>query len=239
MKRSARPRTNTRLRYDATNAYLRGTQARARLITAGLTLFGSRGYNGASTRDIAAAAGLSAPSLQYYFNDKQGLYRACARDFAGRLWSSVETQVLASERLLRGDARDRSLIIAFCDIQSGLLGGLDGADENWVWLLAREPAGSHKGIRRMRQVQRALIGRLSGLATNDPECLMRVSSLNAPLLSFGLMPRNFPTHRLALLRQVIREQSSVVLRGLIAARPENGAASARLRPVTCVESDSR
>ncbi len=231
MKRSARPRTKTRLRYDATSAYLRGTETRARLISAGLTLFGSRGFNGASTRDIAAAAGLSAPSLQYYFNDKQGLYRACTRDVAARLWSSVETQVLASERLLRVDARDRSLITAFCDIQSGLLDGLDGADENWVWLVAREPAGSHRGFRRIQRAQRALIGRLSGLAMSEPECLMRQRSLNAPLLAFGLMRRNFPTRSLALLRRVIREQSSVVLRGLAAARPKSGAAVARRRPV--------
>ncbi len=227
MKRPARHRTKTRLRYDATKAYLRGVETRARLIAAGLELFGNRGFDGASTREIAAAAGLSAPSLQYYFNDKQGLYRACARDVAARLWNSVEAPVMATERLLRRKATDRSLIGAFCDIQIGLIDGLHGTDERWVPLVAGEHAGSHRGTRRMLRVQTAIIGRLSGLEAGAPECRMREWSLNAQILSFGMMPRNLSgtsrgrrieSQRSALLKRVIREHSGLVLRGLIAAR---------------------
>jgi len=39
-----------------------------------MRLFGEKGYEGASTRDIAAAAGVNAPALQYYFDNK----RACS-----------------------------------------------------------------------------------------------------------------------------------------------------------------
>jgi AcrR family transcriptional regulator len=205
-------------------------------MAAGLALFGSRGFDGASTREIAAAAGLSAPSLQYYFNNKGGLYRACARDVAARIWSGVEAPVVASERLLRNDASDRLLISAFCDIQAGLLDGLNGADDNWVLLIAREqsglaPAAGFRlvggGMRRMLRVQTAIIRRLSGLANRAPESLIREMSLNAQVFFFGMMRRGAlagrRAHRieartLSVLEQVIREHSSAVLRTLIAAR---------------------
>lgn len=39
-------------------------------------MFGRKGYDGVSTREIAAAADVPPPSLQYYFENKQGLYLA-------------------------------------------------------------------------------------------------------------------------------------------------------------------
>jgi AcrR family transcriptional regulator len=46
--------------------------------TAAVKLFGEHGFAGASTRDIATAAGVNAPALQYYFENKEGVYQACA-----------------------------------------------------------------------------------------------------------------------------------------------------------------
>jgi AcrR family transcriptional regulator len=235
MKRPARPRSKTRLRYDAASAYVRGTETRARLIEAGLALFGSRGFDGASTRDIAAAAGLNAPSLQYYFDSKEGLYLACARCVVARIWDGVGGLVLAGERLLRADASDGALIGAFCDIQVRLLDILHGVDENWYLLVAREHAGIgpatgyrvvHRGTRRILQVQAAILGRLSGAAIGDPECRIRVLCLHAQVLFFRTLRRGLSRSRrvrhvdsgTATPERVIREQSAAALRVLIAAR---------------------
>ena len=59
--------------------YARGDETRQRIIDAAIRLFGEHGFAGASTRDIAAAAGVNPPALQYYFESKEGVYNACAQ----------------------------------------------------------------------------------------------------------------------------------------------------------------
>src|ERR1700743_3172831 len=69
----------------ATNmGYARGEETKLRIINAALELFGERGYEQTSTRDIAARAEVNAPALQYYFDGKDGLYLACAEHMAAR-----------------------------------------------------------------------------------------------------------------------------------------------------------
>jgi AcrR family transcriptional regulator len=53
-------------------------QTRQSLIEAALRLFGERGYEAASTRDIAAAANANIGSIAYHFGGKAGLRIACA-----------------------------------------------------------------------------------------------------------------------------------------------------------------
>lgn len=50
----------------------------ARIRDAGLRAFAREGYAGATTRMIAAAAGVTLPVIAYHFGNKQGLHRACA-----------------------------------------------------------------------------------------------------------------------------------------------------------------
>ena len=51
---------------------------RQALIRAALKLFGSKGYDGTSTREIAAAAKANIGSIAYHFGGKEGLRLACA-----------------------------------------------------------------------------------------------------------------------------------------------------------------
>jgi AcrR family transcriptional regulator len=53
-------------------------QTRAALIRASLKLFGQKGFDGTSTRDIAAAANANIGSIAYHFGGKEGLRLACA-----------------------------------------------------------------------------------------------------------------------------------------------------------------
>jgi TetR/AcrR family transcriptional regulator len=48
---------------------------RARLLAAGLTEFAALGFEGASTRAIALAAGTHQPQINYYFESKLGLWK--------------------------------------------------------------------------------------------------------------------------------------------------------------------
>ena len=81
-----------------------GDQTRAALIGAAIRLFGSKGYDATSTREIAAAAGANIASIAYHFGGKEGLRLACAEMVAGRI-EGVVGPVLASMDPGGGPAR--------------------------------------------------------------------------------------------------------------------------------------
>ncbi len=56
----------------------RGEATRLALIRAALDLIGAKGFEAASTRAVAAAAGANLASIAYHFGGKEGLRLACA-----------------------------------------------------------------------------------------------------------------------------------------------------------------
>jgi len=50
--------------------------AKISLLMAGITLFAEKGYASTSVREIVAHAGVTKPVLYYYFQNKEGLFRA-------------------------------------------------------------------------------------------------------------------------------------------------------------------
>ncbi len=56
-----------------------------RLIRAGLHLFGRKGFEGTSTRALAARADTNVASIAYHFGSKAGLRVACARTVAAQV----------------------------------------------------------------------------------------------------------------------------------------------------------
>lgn len=58
---------------------------RQSLINSALERFGARGYEAASTREIAAGADTNIGSIAYYFGGKEGLRRACAEYVVGMI----------------------------------------------------------------------------------------------------------------------------------------------------------
>lgn len=48
----------------------------ARILDAALSLFSKRGYEATSTREICELAGITKPTLYYFFESKEGIYRA-------------------------------------------------------------------------------------------------------------------------------------------------------------------
>ncbi len=57
---------------------------RERLISVAIRQFGERGFDGASTRDIAAEADTTMSNITYHFGGKEGLYRAAAETIVMR-----------------------------------------------------------------------------------------------------------------------------------------------------------
>jgi AcrR family transcriptional regulator len=70
-------------------------QTRQALIRAGLRLFGENGFDGTSTRELAAAAHANIGSIAYHFGSKEGLRAACA-GFIVETIKGMASQALAS-----------------------------------------------------------------------------------------------------------------------------------------------
>lgn len=64
---------------------------RGRLILAGLFLFGRKGFDGTSTRELAERAETNVASIAYHFGSKQGLREACARAVAERVSGAFDS----------------------------------------------------------------------------------------------------------------------------------------------------
>jgi len=60
-------------------------EATGRILDAAESVFAARGYHGASTRDIAEAAGIGKRMLFYYFASKDDLYRAVLDRIVGAM----------------------------------------------------------------------------------------------------------------------------------------------------------
>jgi len=88
----------------------RGEDTRQRLIEAALKIFGELGFEGASTRMLADAAGANLAAIPYHFGSKEGLYRAAAEFIVERTGeeifptlSKIEAAI-AGRKLSRDDA---------------------------------------------------------------------------------------------------------------------------------------
>lgn len=77
-------------------------KTRASLIGSGLHLFGQKGFEGTSTRELAGHAGTNVASISYHFGGKAGLREACAREVAEQVSRTLGT-------LGEGKGRDTGL----------------------------------------------------------------------------------------------------------------------------------
>ena len=80
--------------------------ARERLLAAGLKFFASRGYDGATVREICDEANSNIAAINYYFGDKQGFYSAVKEHAMGirqkamdRCWELVDTDPWGALRM--------------------------------------------------------------------------------------------------------------------------------------------
>jgi AcrR family transcriptional regulator len=85
--------------------YRRGVESRERILVVALSAFGLKGFEAVSTRDIAQAAGVNQPAIQYYFGNKEGLYLDCARHIVARF---VEANLRVSAAALEAVSTGQS-----------------------------------------------------------------------------------------------------------------------------------
>jgi AcrR family transcriptional regulator len=202
-------------------------------------MFGERGFEAASTRDIATSAGVNAPALQYYFDNKEGVYLACVEHIAKRIWEATSDVASQAEHALAENLDDATLIEAFCDVQGKLAEFMftmkDAAE--WRLFMARLQSGEGPvaGFQfiyqhvsgRMSRVLSGIVSRLLGRPADDEETLVRTMMLGGQAHVFQMARRSVLTklnwdkideRRHQLLQQVLREHTRVLLRAMAKAR---------------------
>ncbi|RZT36674.1 CerR family C-terminal domain-containing protein [Cupriavidus agavae] len=231
-----------RHRPTAEGGYQRGEETRARIIDAALRLFAAHGFDGASTRDIAKAANVNAPALQYYFDNKEGVYLACIDYFVERAFALVQDVVVAAEaQLASDDVSDEELVETYLALQARFAMFLYECPEtdHWRQFMAREraglgPPGAFERIdaginRRLFALTSALIGRLIGQPASDENTRIRAVAIDSQIAAFKVMRRHilralqwegFGEAETQKVQEVLQEHTRLLLLGLIARREQ-------------------
>lgn len=118
MSSSGRPTAPRRT--PASGGYARGEETRARIIAAAFKVFGEEGYERASTRQIARAAGVTPPVLQYHFDSKEGLHRACAEQMIAAAVHTLPVALETGAAALAGDD-PQAAAEALCGLMDALV----------------------------------------------------------------------------------------------------------------------
>ncbi len=231
-----------RHRPAAEGGYQRGEETRARIIEAAMRLFAAHGFDGASTRDIAREASVNAPALQYYFDNKEGVYLACIDYFVERAWAMLQDVVASTETLLaRADVTDAELVDGYLALQARFANFLYECPEthHWRQFMARERAGLgpptaferiDAGInRRLFALTSTLIGRLTGKPASDETTRIRTVAIDSQIAAFKIMRRHvlralqwdgYGETETLRVQEVLQENTRILLLGLVALRDQ-------------------
>jgi AcrR family transcriptional regulator len=221
-----------RPRRSPAGGYARGDETRQRIITAAVKLFGEHGFAGASTRDIATAAGVNAPALQYYFENKEGVYQACAEYITNDLKARFAPAMRHAQDALKNDVGMDALIDAYIGIHAAMLDSvlMQPFASNRRLFVAREladeePAMASKMLhRRLKQplnkLTITLLSRIMGTGPNDPVLRIRLLALKGQIMPFYHPPggcldmlgwKEIDAAKGALLKATILDQTRTLL----------------------------
>ena len=151
----------------------RGAETRAQLIEAALDVFGLFGFEGATTREIAKAAGANLAAIVYHFGSKEALHIAVAEHVATSMKNALapaiarisNPQATASPDAAR--ANFGQLVDAFVDL---LVGSAEA--ERWARFVIREqmqPSAAFDVIYAFMSVPVGIATRLVAAALGRPE----------------------------------------------------------------------
>lgn len=117
----------------AAGGYRKGDETRRRILEAALAAFGTHGFKGATTRQIADAADVNLPALKYYFGGKEGLYLACADEIVGRYRERMLGPISAVQDALPPGADPEQARAALKLVVGALAELLVGTREAEIW----------------------------------------------------------------------------------------------------------
>jgi len=174
--------------------YRKGEETRQRVLDAALKAFGAASFRVVTTRQIAEAAAVSLPTLQYYFGDKEGLYRTCAEAIVERYRHHATAAAAKAVEALSEDCTAetaRSHLKALIGALARFLVG-SKETERWAQFVAREmrdpgPAFEILYERLWRpgiEITARLIACILGRRDSEPAARIQALLLISSLLAF-------------------------------------------------------
>jgi AcrR family transcriptional regulator len=175
---------------------------RRRVLEAAIDAFGSRGFEGTSTRELVDRAGVNLVAIHYHFGGKEALYRRAAEHIADTIRERGRAGLgRARAAATRPDTTRAELIECICELfDQAAAFTLADLPESWRRFLIREqvePTGAFdvmfRAIRPFFQVASTILGRLIGRRSSHPEVRLLT------MMIFGQLSV-FRTNRAAALR---------------------------------------
>ncbi len=220
------------LRHPDSGGYARGDETRQRIIDSAIVLFGELGFEGASTRAIARHAGVNTPALQYYFENKEGLYVTCADFLAEESYGWFEPLLNRIDEVKNPDPE--ACIEMFCMMLDTVLDRVlnnNSVHQRRLFHVrikmgqGPERAASRFNEKLINHIHLAgarLVARISASTTDDERTQIRSLSLFGLATTFYTMKHPvyssaeddslFPAERMALIKNTVREQCQVLMR---------------------------
>lgn len=224
---------DSKIRRTNRQAYQCGDETRSRIIEAAIDVFATQGFRAATTRQIATQAGVNTPALQYYFENKEGLYHACAEQItqhASDYFSPVLEQI---EGAVHDSTSQADAIGLFCKLQDAIVdrlltcGSLDDPKRLFM-SMAQTGQGLECGFRLMRErvadkidaCAQRLVSIASGLPASDPLVKVKAMTLLGQTLIFHVGRQytqatlnwaHITDTEINLLKTVLRDQTSASL----------------------------
>jgi TetR/AcrR family transcriptional regulator, regulator of cefoperazone and chloramphenicol sensitivity len=178
-------------------SHSRGGDTRERILSAATGVFATEGFEGTTTRRLADMAGVTLPAIQYYFGNKEGLYRAVV----AHLVETMECRVApANDRvgqaLAEGHVARPELINLLCLMLDTFVSlAADQSFPHWksrAMFFARadvEPSAAldqmhHWVFRRIVQPCAALVGRLMSQPADEEATLLRTLAILGQVIFF-------------------------------------------------------
>lgn len=169
--------------------------ARQRLITAGLEIFGAYNLEGATTRQIALQAGVNQAAIAYYFGGKEGLYMAVIESVV----STIKANVLpAAISIKERDPANGFTPREALELAQGMIRAFLGTlvrfpmASSWSRIVMREQMQPTKGfdyiyenvIQHIHQAFARLLADATGSHSEDPQMILRAHSLVGQFIIF-------------------------------------------------------
>ncbi|MEO6152018.1 MAG: CerR family C-terminal domain-containing protein [Croceibacterium sp.] len=120
-----------------------------RLLATAVDQFGKRGFEGASTREIARASGTAMSSITYHFGGKKGLYLAAADHIAVHMRERLGPLRERAEQLAADATREdtEAVLLAMLDAFAQTM--LRPESAPWARFMAREQQEPTEGFARL------------------------------------------------------------------------------------------
>jgi AcrR family transcriptional regulator len=203
-----------------------------RLIEAGLEIFGMFNLEGATTRQLAARAGVNQAAIPYYFGGKEGLYLAVVQHMVDERTKEIRPAILRIRELVQKQQLAptqalEQLKTIFGEFLGKMLGG--GVNTSWARIIVREQMQPTKAFdllyeQWMRYVHETVSGLLAVILqkkATDQQVILRAHALVGQMLVFiagrqTILRRvgwdGYDEHSVQLVRQAVFDQLDLMLK---------------------------